>query len=269
MTCREALFFVRFRRPGASGAGELAPEDTAALDRHLAACPACLAEANASAAFDASLGSAMRAVEIPSGLRDRLFVTASVERGRRLRRRAYQLTALAASLFLTVGLAAGIFTATRPEPDTFALLMNASRVENTLRFEPMQNVGFGQFEQANANRTALETWLKSERLPPLPQPGEQSFDLGLVVSQHWEEVQERQVPVVLLRGRDGGFAKIYAFRSTQFNLKSLKSEKGVSDSNCQAAYFPTERSGVVYVVVFTGRDLTPFLEQKQGPGPTV
>lgn len=266
MDCREALFFVRFRRPGVPGAGELAPDDVAAVDRHLAACPACSAEASGAAAFDAALGSAMRAVEVPAGLRDRLFVTASVERGRRLRRRAYQLTALAASLFLTIGLAAGIFTATRPEPDTFSLLMQAGRVENTLRFEPMQNVGFGRFELANANRTVLEAWLKSEHLPNLPEPNG-PFDLSLVVSQHWEEVQERQVPVVLLRGRDGGFAKIYAFRSTQFNLKSLKSEKGVSDSNCQAAYFPTERSGVVYVVVFTGRDLTPFLELKPAPGP--
>jgi len=118
------------------------------------------------------------------------------------------------------------------------------------------------FQLGLQNRAGLHI----ERLPALPRPDDQTFDPGLIVSRHWEEVQGRQVPVVMLRGRDGGFAKIYAFRSTQFDLKGLKSEQGVVDSNCQAMYFPTERSSVVYVVVFTGRDLAQFLTQQIKPG---
>jgi|GEM_PF-941036 len=263
MDCREALFFLRFRRPGVPGAGELAPDDTASLERHLESCPACAAEAKAAAAFDAALGSAMRAVDVPAGLRDRLFVASSVERGHRLRRRAYQLAALAACLFLTVGLAAGIFTATRPEPDTFALVMQASRVEPAFRFENLQNVNFGGRDLEAANRAALDAWLASERLPALPQPDGAKFDLNLLVSHHWEEVQGQQVPVVLFRGRDGGFAKVYAFRSTQFRIKHLTD---AADSNCQARVFSTDRSGVMYVVVFTGPRLDPFLEPQRNPG---
>lgn len=264
MDCREALFLLRFRRPGVPGASEFAPEEAAALDRHLAGCAKCAAESQSAAAFDSALGSAMRAVEVPSGLRDRLIVAASVQRGTRLRRRTYQLAALAASLFLTIGLAAGIFTATRPHPDTYELAAQASRLESTLRFEAFVNAGPGDFERAQANETALAAWLKSERLPDLPHPEGESFDLALLLSMHWEEVQERQVPVLLFRGRDGGFAKVYAFRSTQFNLKNLQ---GAADSNCQARVFPTDRSGVAYVVVFTGRDLAPFIKGKFGVGP--
>lgn len=187
MNCREALFFLRFRRPGVPGAGELAPEDAAALDRHIASCPGCAVEAKSSAAFDAAVGAAMRNVEIPATLRDRLFVAASVQRGAQLRRRTYQFAALAASLFLTIGLAAGIFTATRPEPDVFALVENAGRLEPVMRFDPNMNpVGLG-FDQAEANRAALNAWLKAERLPDLPQP----FDPSLIVSKHWEDVQGR------------------------------------------------------------------------------
>jgi len=263
MNCREALFFLRFRRPGVPGAGELAPEDAAALDRHIGSCPACAAEARTAAAFDAAIGSAMRAVEVPAGLRERLFVAASVQRGTRLRRRTYQFAALAASLFLVIGLAAGIFTATRPEPDAFALVERASRLEVTMRFDPNMNFVGAGFDQAQTNETALNAWLKAERLPALPQPDGQSFDMSLIVSQHWEDVQGRQVPVVLFRGRDGGFAKVYAFRSTQFNVKHLEDGNGLAESNCQARYFKPLRD-VAFVVVFTGRDLSQFLAGHRG-----
>lgn len=207
----------------------------------------------------------MRAVEIPAGLRDRLFVAASVQRGTRLRRRAGQYAALAASLFLIIGLAAGIFTATRPEPNIYALVENAERIEPTL-FNPNLNpVGFG-FDRAQASQNSLDAWLKDERLPALPEPEGNTFDPSLIVSQHTEDVQGRDVPVLLLRGRDGSFAKIYAFRSTQFNVKNLEGGKGLSSSNCQARFFSTHKPGVVYVVVFSGPSLMPFVKQQAGNG---
>lgn len=72
--------------------------------------------------------------------------------------------------------------------------------------------------------------------------------------------------MVLFRGRDGGFAKVYAFRSTQFNVKRLEHEQGVSSSNCQAQFFRTERAGVVYVVVFSSPSLAPFLQPQGAHG---
>lgn len=262
MNCRDAQFFLRFRRPGSPGAGEFAPEDAAALDQHLAGCPACAADARSVSTFDAALGTAMRAVDVPVGLRARLIASTSAERGTVLRRRAYRYTALAASVLLAVGLAAGIFTANRPHPDTYELAMKADSLDGVMRFA--DPVGIGPAGRAEANAAAVQDWLKAERLPPLPKPLD-NFDYGLLISHHWEEVQGRQVPVLLFRGRDRGFAKVYAFRATQFNLKDVK---GTSTSNCQADVYPTDHAlGVTFVVVYTSRDLAPFLKGQGAGGP--
>ena len=255
MNCRDAQFFLRFCRPGSPRAGELAPDDAASLDQHFAGCAACAADARSISAFDAALGTAMRAVEFPSDLRAKLIASTSAQRGMVLRRRTYQFASLAASIMLTIGLATGIFTANRPHPDTYELASNADALANVLRFE----VGaVGVNPDAEAHEAAVRKWLKAERLPELPEP----FDYGLLISHHWEDVQGRQVPVVLFRGRDQGFAKVYAFRATQFNLKDVKP---VNTSNCQALVYTTDRTpGVTFVVVFTGRDLMPFLRGNGG-----
>jgi len=254
MNCRDTEFFLRFRRPGLPGGDELAPEDAAALEQHLESCSRCAAEARASAAFDSAVGATMRAVDIPAGFRERLISKSLAQRGTLLRRRAYSLAALAASLFLAIGLAAGIFSASRPFPDTAELAMKASNLERVLRFDAGP-AGVPDARLAEENRAALVQWLKSEGLPPdLPV----DFDYSLLVSQHWEDVQGRKVPVVLFRGRDQGFAKVYIFRETQFKLKGLQP---ANYSNCQAVVFPLEQTpSVTFIVVFTGLDLTPFLK---------
>ena len=262
MNCRDAQFFLRFRRPGSPGAGELAPDDAAALDQHLTGCPACAADARSVSAFDAALGTAMRAVDVPDNLRARLIAGASAQRGTVLRRRTYRVAAFAASVLLAIGIGAGIFTANRPHPDTFALVEKADNLEGVMRFA--QPVGFGQLnpEQAQANESAVSNWLKAERLPPLPE----DFDYNLLISHHWEDVQGRHVPVVLFRGRsDQGFAKVYAFRATQFNLKDIKH---TNTSNCTADVYSTDRTpGVTFVIVYTGHDLSQFMKGKgQGGG---
>jgi hypothetical protein len=259
MNCRDAEFFLRFRRPGVAGAGEVAPEVAAALEQHLASCSGCAGDARAAAAFDSALGAAMRAVDVPAGLRERLISQGLAHRGAVLRRRAYSLAALAASLFLAVGLAAGIFSASRPYPDTAELAMKASNLEHVLRFDAGP-IAVADARLAEENRAALAQWLKSEGLPAdLPV----DFDYSLLISQHWEDVQGRKVPVVLFRGRDQGFAKVYIFRETQFKLKGLQD---ANYSNCQALVYPVDRTpAVTFVIVFTGRDLTPFVKT-QGRG---
>lgn len=234
MECRDAQFYLRFRRPDRD---ELDTDVAAELDQHLAGCPHCAAESRWVSAFDTAVSKAMRSVTIPAGLRERLITGVSARRGAILRRRAYRVAAVAASLFLTIGLAFGIFTAARPIPDTTALALN--------------NDSIGDPQAAEQQ---VRDWLHAKGLPPdLPEP----FDYRLHISHHWEEVQGREVPVVLFRENSGpGFAKVYIFRATQFNVKDVPEAQA---SYCQARPYPNAAAGITYVVVFTGQDLTPFL----------
>src|SRR5438552_9047844 len=98
MECRDAQFYLRMRRHAAD---ELGPDVTAALNDHLAVCPACAADARAAASFDRAIASAMRAVPVPSGLRERLVSHTASKQGAILRRKAYRTgAALAAALLL-------------------------------------------------------------------------------------------------------------------------------------------------------------------------
>jgi hypothetical protein len=235
MDCRDAQFYLRLRHPGRD---EFEPEVTAALDRHVAGCPACAAADRAAGGFDRAVATAMRAVPVPAGLRDRLFTEAATRRGAVLRRKTYRLTATAASVLVACGLAVGYYTATRPQPDTAALVDLGDETADPRQAEAL-----------------VERFRKAEGLPALPE----RFDYGLFVHAGTERVQGRDVPVVVFRS-DRGWAKVYAFRSTSFDVKAVR---GAQASHCSAKEYPAH-DGVVYVVVHT-RDLTEFLRGGAGP----
>lgn len=235
MDCNDAQFYLRFRRPGPD---ELGPDAAADLDRHLAGCPACAAVARADARFDAAVGAAMRRVEVPVGLRSKLVADLSARRGTALRRQAYRVAGLAAAALLAVGLGVGVFGVARPVLDVAQLLK--------------LNEDLGDPQTAEARVAA---WQRAEGLPPLPEP----FEFGLLQAYGTEPVDDRAVPVVVFRDRAGaGIAKAYAFRPSQF--RGLKEARDAVASNSQArVYDPDPATGVVYVVVFTGQSLDPFL----------
>jgi hypothetical protein len=232
MECRDAQVYLRFRRPGFD---DLGPEVTADLDRHLAACPLCAAESRTASAIDAAFASAMRNVVVPTGLRERLVVNLSAQRGTTLRKRAYRGLAVAASLLLAVGLGFGVVAATRPQLDVYGLTeANAAR--------------------AAQPRKAVQEWLRDQNLPQeLPY----AFNYDLLVTFGTEPVQGRDVPVVVFRAPAGppvdgvGHAKVYIFREgTDFKLTKLQDAQ---NSHCQAQVLrdPVRFPGVVYVVLYT------------------
>src|SRR5438093_1533001 len=164
MECRDAQFYLRFSRPGAN---DLAPEDTAALTQHLAGCSPCSSEARSVSAFDAAVGRAMRAVEVPTGLRARLIASTSAQRGTLLRRRLGRSAAVAASLVLALGIGLGALTSRRPQPDTAELAMKGNDLARMLwPNAPIGPVGFAVDPQrAQNNEAAVRNWLKAEHLP--------------------------------------------------------------------------------------------------------
>jgi hypothetical protein len=240
MQCRDAQFYLRLRRHAGD---ELGADVAGDLDRHLADCPACASDARSAASFDRAVARAMTAVAVPAGLRDKLLTLASAHRGGVIRRKVYQVAALAASVFFSAGLAFGVFSASRPKIDTNALVMK----NDDLIRDP---------------DTALRNWLVSQQLPDqLPKP----FNPDLLFHLGKETVQGKDVPVVIFRHPTdpGGFAKVYIFRDDgSYNLKDLQE----AQASLTVAPPPATFRGAKYVFVVKlenpgDEPLRPFLQK--------
>lgn len=102
MDCDYARQFLPYLRAGAK---DLDGDEADSLRAHLERCAACNALSMNAARLDAHLGRAMRAVEVPVGMKARLLERLAEQRGaarRRWLRRAAAVTAVAASLLLAV-----------------------------------------------------------------------------------------------------------------------------------------------------------------------
>jgi hypothetical protein len=241
MQCRDARFFLRLRRHAND---ELGADVIADLDRHLGGCTECAADFRIVHSFDTAVASAMKSVAIPVGLRDKLLSQALSQRGTVIRRKAYQLAALAASLFLIVGVSFGFFSASRPKLDTEVLVNTAD-------------------EQFTNPEASMRKWLTAQNLPEeLPLP----FNTELIYFLGHDQVQGKDVPVILFGAPSGrGFAKLYLFRKNgDFKLESLR-EAGASNAHAEVLPGQGNATGVVYVIVYTGRDLQPFMQRALNP----
>lgn len=236
MQCRDAQFYLRLRRHAHD---ELGADVAADLDRHIVGCTACALDSQAALAFDRSLAAAMKAVAVPADLRDKLHTQFLAYRGTVLRRKAYRLTALAASLFLVIGLGFGVFSASRPKLDTDALVMNAD-------------------EQIQNPEGAIKRWLIAQHFPAqLPM----QFNADLLVSLGSERIQGQDVPVMIFGGSvEHGFAKVYLFRKNgEFDLDTQNLRDAQASNTRAIVKSQPQAPGVVYVIVYTTHDLQPFL----------
>lgn len=253
MQCRDTQFYLRLRRHAGD---ELGADVTADLDRHLAVCPVCAADARVAASFDGAVASAMRAVPIPVGLREKLLTQVATYRGGVIRRKMYRYAATAAALFVGVGLAFGLFSASRPRIDTNDMVMSGDRL-----IQDPDGV--------------LRDWLVAQKFPDrLPLP----FDTDLLMSVGTERIQGADVPVAVFRypsndRNERGFAKVYLFRTDgAYNLKELQDAQA-SHTMIRVIDDPRQFRDVKYVVLHTvhpdpfnpGSDpLKPFLRAARG-----
>jgi len=133
MDCKTARLLLDFARPQAN---ELQAEEAGALQGHLDHCPDCHGLACNQHQFDGQLGKAMRQVEVPAGLRERLLDRLEVERGDWYRRRfahTARLSVAAAAAVFLLGWA-GWWLIHRPpapiDPGRVATAINAAAVED-------------------------------------------------------------------------------------------------------------------------------------------
>ena len=228
MDCRDAQFYLRMRRHAAD---ELGPDVTAPLDNHLSTCPACAADARATASFDRAVSRAMVGVPVPAGLRAKLVTHVASRQGEILRRKVYQTAAAVTAALLVVGIVAGIVSNTRPGLNVSDLVERNGEVYA----HPQEST---------------EKWLAEQKLPgrlPLP------FDYRLLTYRGHEEVQGRNVPVIVFHSRQGsGFAKVYVFpHDGTFDLKSVR-EANNSHARAEVLVKQETRGTVTYVFVHTG-----------------
>ena len=211
MECRDAQFYLRLRRHAAD---ELGPDVSAALDGHCATCAACAADARAAAAFDRALATAMRAVPVPSGLRERLITQAARAQGAALRNKALRVGGVAAAVLLTFGIGLSLYSTTRPKVNTDAIVQQS----DDLYGKPAEYA---------------RKWLEAEKLPgELPW----DFDYDLLIYCGYERIGDsnRYAPVMVFRSREGsGSAKVYMFREGgEFDTKEMR--------DAQASHFSTK-----------------------------
>ena len=110
MDCSTARLFLPFHRPGGR---DLDGPEAADLDLHLAHCTECNGLAMTQDRLDHTLGRAMRAVEVPRGLRAQIFERLAAQPTRKTRWLAYSVRGLAAAAALVL-LAVGWFVFYNP-----------------------------------------------------------------------------------------------------------------------------------------------------------
>ena len=238
MDCDYARLLLLFDRTGPNP--DLAADDAASLEAHLATCPACLAAATTSRRVDAAIARPFRGTTVPSALRGDLLARADAGLRREWRSR-WSYRAVAAAAALAVGWLSwgGYVAATRPTLDTWTL---GSATEATV-------------EKPEA---AARAWMAQEGLgETLPE----EFDFRQLAGYGYGELQGVRVPTLEFRN-GANFAKVILLKPGSF------STRGATDAQNSTVtvrlYRDRPAAGWVVLVVYTGTSLQPFLRAVPG-----
>ena len=239
MDCNTARMLLTFF--GRQGS-ELAPQDAADLDAHLAGCPGCAAAVRFERAFDDRVATAMLAVPVPAGLKAKLLDGVAADRGAWYRQKFYALAGLAATLVLAVGGIVAWQIDRAPE----------------LRLEAIVAAEDARVQDRAAE---VEEVLSARGLRFAPK---QPFNMNQLAAVGVKPFQGKEVPfLLLLSGPRNAQATVYVVRDTDFNWRNLPRDGSSTMSvyGFQVAVVgDARRSDVAYVVVFTGGALELFLE---------
>jgi hypothetical protein len=223
---------------------ELAPEDAAALETHLASCPNCASAVQFERAFDDRVAKAMMAVPIPANLKSKLLDGIAADRGAWYRKKFYAAAGLAATILIAIGGVVAWQIGTAPELTFDGIARQADQRE--------------QDRPKDARQFLAEQGIDFQPERPV--------DLNLVESTGMSKFQGQVVPAVYLSNRSkNASATVYVVRDRDFKWKNLP--QGVS--SLQSVYGfqvavlrDRQRSDVGYIIVFTGAGLEVFLAEQ-------
>jgi hypothetical protein len=243
MDCKTARLLLDFHRPRA---GELAPEEAAALEGHLASCPDCDAAGRAARRLDDHLGRAVRDVPVPDRLRERLLARLKEERrAARLRKVAWAARGVAAAAaVLLVGVLVWWWAVASAKPglDLGGLYLADQRKHQA---ESPENV---------------QVWFQERRNLTLDPPPRFNYDY--LAEYELTEWQHRPVPkFVFFRPDSSTRARVYVISGDQFDLSRLPAEPGGFDTPHVVIWRLKEAPNTAYVIMYDGDSLAPLLRE--------
>ena len=235
MDCNTARLFIPFHRPGGR---DIDGPEAADLDHHLAQCNECNTLSMTQDRLDESLGKAMRAVEVPRGLRAQILERLAAQPTRKSRWIAYSvrgLSAAAAVVLVAVGWFVFYDPMRRPlDAEAVFLSVNHSR--------PDHEQGDAQFRQLGA-RAGAPTFVNYAFLTGSPSlavlPGTQDYKSPVKVPQLVFQHGDRHAVVYVVSRR--------AFR--------LEEPSNPTDGYAyRLEVVQPEGSEFAYLVLFTGNN---------------
>ena len=244
MNCNLARMLLAFPK------ADLAADDRAALDAHVAGCPVCARTASAEGALHRAFATAMQSVPVPAGLHAKLLRDGFAVRGAKHRRTLYRYSALAAAVLLAIGVGFGGYLHTRPEIDTAA---------ETIRVE----------QEWEGRSGPVREWLVKQDLPEsLPV----EFDYRHYVAHGWGELAGRKVPMIVFLGQftnDFGAVQTHTARVYIADSTTFKNIDKLEDAQTSLVRLTVKtdpaRPKLAYIIVFTSETLDPFLKRFKAP----
>jgi len=237
MDCRTARLLLDFARPRCP---ELPPEDSDALDAHLSGCADCDAVARVEREADSRIAHAMRAVDVPIGLRERILDRLESERGDRQRRRlgwTVRVAAAAAVVLLAVWFGFSWFRH-RPQP---------------LDTERQHAQWFARMTSPGPRK--VEAWFKED------------FDLATVAPSDFNYAYFKDFGIASCQGqrvpsmyfaRGDTEAHVYVVSKDQFDLNALNETEPI-DSGGYHVEVRRDDPDHAFVVFYKGESLGPLL----------
>jgi hypothetical protein len=240
MDCRTARLLLDFARPLSP---ELEPSEADSLEGHLADCPECGGMARDERRADDRIRSAMRAVPVAPDFRARLLRRLDARRNAWYGRQVGRTLGVAAAVFIAV-CAGWVWHRTHlPAVDPQAVVERAN-------------------EKIAAAPADVEAWFRQKGYAvPLPP----QFNYGLLADYDIADFQGKPVPrLEFVKG--SARARVYVLTDRRFDLKALAGGERVPGSGYSLLGLghPSDPH-VVYLVLFTGESLEPFLSENQTP----
>ncbi len=217
---------------------ELTPEDRAHLEACLANWPELAQQLKLEQEFEARIAKTMRNVPVPVDLKQKIEASLSASKGAEFRKKTYWVMGMAASLFI-------VFSAVSAYRIIYAPTLNLNEL-----------IAQADGEAENP-RGLVENYLGHTFAPEMP------INLNLLATVGSGRIQNRDVPMLYLRnGSKNVYAKVYVITSDQFRIAdSIPVTNRSFYGHKVEKMRDRNRKDLLYLIVFTGDSLTPFLDE--------